>query len=633
MKKYVSLLILGLLMALGITLFPNRVAAFTPNYQQGNLIDNPTLRNNSTMSASAIQSFLSSLDSGLATYKTVEKCSTTIQDYYANCNKTVSAAQIIYDAGRAYGINPRAILATLQKEQGLVTQTNPTSSQLDYAMGYGCPDSTGCGDAYKGFFKQIDNGTWQIRFSYERARGNNTWWNSSLTYPCKDATQYYAPGLFPGNIISFKDDYGTVYKKFAISNAATATFYCYTPHAYPGSSKQYYSGSYWFVYYFQKWFGSTQTTIPFAWNLENYSIYSDAARTQRFSNRATIPPGAKMYIALQARNVGYETWDSSFMRLGTSSPRDRNSQFTNSDWISNIRAAAMEETSVIPGEVGTFLFSMTAPSQTGEYVENFNLVAEGKSWLNDLGFKITVNVVSAITARNSSNTGLGVNEILTVDHYLLSPDTQSILLLQKDGNLVLYTNFRAVWSSNTSGKTSQNLIMQSDGNLVLYDKNNVAVWYSNTHGFNNATLSLLSNGNLSLKDTGSIERWKTNTPHNPNLLGYVNTSASTTSIFPGQSLETADRKYRLDLQKDGNLVLYSPSRAIWSTKTTGKNTAFLSIQRDGNLVLYNSQIKAIWSSNTAIGKITNLRLQGDGNLVLYDPNYKAIWSSKTAGVE
>lgn len=224
-------------------------------YVGGRLIDDPVFLNATSMSPAQIQSFLASKGSYLTNYTATETL-----DSYPNYGKNVSAAQIIYDAGQVYGFNPQAILATLQKEEGLVTDPSPDSGQINFAMGYACYDSTGC-SKYSGFFNQVDNGTWQLRFNYERARGNNTWWNSSLSYPCGGSTQYYSPGLYSGNNVSFIDDYGTVYTNFVLENASTAALYCYTPHAYPGSTRQYYSGSYNFVLVFEQWFGPTQSSL------------------------------------------------------------------------------------------------------------------------------------------------------------------------------------------------------------------------------------------------------------------------------------------------------------------------------------------------------------------------------------
>jgi hypothetical protein len=142
-------------------LFQAKSLAFSPNYNPSNLIDNPTLLDNGTMSPTVIQSFLSNIGSGLASYSDVEACDSTIAPYYSHCGQTISAAQIIYDASQAYGINPQAILADLEKEQSLVTDPTPSASQINCAMGYNSCAS------YVGFFTQVDNGTWALRYNYE----------------------------------------------------------------------------------------------------------------------------------------------------------------------------------------------------------------------------------------------------------------------------------------------------------------------------------------------------------------------------------------------------------------------------------------------------------------------------------
>jgi hypothetical protein len=251
LRRHLPLLLALFIACLGMQLLLGSHASASPTYLQDDLIDDSVFLDSNSMNANQIQAFLSNIGSSLANYTTVETVS-----YYPNYNHTVSAAELLFDAGEVYGINPQAIMATLQKEQSLITDPSPTASQMNFAMGYGCADSTGCSN-YAGFFNQIDNGTWQLRLNYERAAGNNSWWNSNITYPCANPSHYYNPGLFPGNNVAFINDYGTAYDSFTIQNASTASLYCYTPHAYPGSSQEYYSGSYNFVVSFDNWFGST----------------------------------------------------------------------------------------------------------------------------------------------------------------------------------------------------------------------------------------------------------------------------------------------------------------------------------------------------------------------------------------
>lgn len=630
-KKALFIILAATLLAgMGSAFLPGKTSAFSPNYNQSDLIDNGTFLNKNTMSAGQIQSFLNSVGSGIKNYSDVERCSSKTAPYYHHCNQRISAAQIIYDAAQAYSINPRAIIATMQKEEGLITNPNPTSSEITYAMGYGCPDSGGC-SGYAGFFNQVDNGTWQFRVDYELSSGHSWWGYSPSDYPCKSSTRYYTPGLLPGNTVSFKDDYGTTYKTFKLNNASTATLYCYTPHAYAGSSREYYSGSYWFVYYFQKWFGSTNATSAYAAIVESHSVYSDSGRTRLFTEVPTVAPRGNYYVRITARNIGYQTWSQSYLHTGTVNPKDRSSSFYDNTWLNTARPGGMTEASVAPGDTGTFDFLLRAPSQTGSYTECFALVADGFAWLNNTTVCFSLNVVTSVAASNTTNTGLTSNKSIGVGQYLLSPDTQTILLLQRDGNLVIYSNFKARWSTGTVGKASNKLVMQPDGNLVLYDKSGRALWNTHTNGNNGDYLTLQTDGNLVTYSSSNSALWSSNTVQNPNHLSYVNTAMRRGVMYPNQMLVTANRTYYLVLQANGDLVLYSTNRAIWHSRTMNKG-AYLALQSDGNLVIYNSSGKAVWNTNTAHHPGSKLVVQQDGNLVLYDPHGKPLWNTHTSGV-
>jgi hypothetical protein len=56
----------------------------------------------------------------------------------------------------------------------------------------------------------------------------------------------------------------------------------------------------------------------------------------------------------------------------------------------------------------------------------------------------------------------------------------SKLLMQQDGNLVLYRNGQAKWSTGTNGHPGAYFVMQNDGNAVVYSRNNKPLWATNT---------------------------------------------------------------------------------------------------------------------------------------------------------
>lgn len=268
-------------------------------YKSGVLMSDGLFLDAQSMNATEIQNWLTNLNSGLAKLSFVIDCdlagAQAKQIYLslgAPCGHTAPASHIIYYASQVYGINPRVILATMQKEQSLTTASNPTSWQLSQAMGYACPTSGSCSSS-SNFFYQIDNGTWVLRFHFERARGNNNWWYASSSWVCGSShPTYYTPNLYPGQTVTFHDPYtgGTSYANIYVQNAATSALYCYTPHAFnnhtnspdpeqvsgsqrcwswlpaAGSVGRCYTGSYNFVYWYEKWWGSTTHSILFRVN-------------------------------------------------------------------------------------------------------------------------------------------------------------------------------------------------------------------------------------------------------------------------------------------------------------------------------------------------------------------------------
>ncbi len=93
---------------------------------------------------------------------------------------------------------------------------------------------------------------------------------------------------------------------------------------------------------------------------------------------------------------------------------------------------------------------------------------------------------------------------------LRSTDGRFELVLQSDGNLVLYClGIGALWDTRTPGRDVNDVIMQGDGNLVMYGPSG-AIWNSATDNNPGAFLSLQNDGNLVIyRDTTAL--WHTGT--------------------------------------------------------------------------------------------------------------------------
>lgn len=97
----------------------------------------------------------------------------------------------------------------------------------------------------------------------------------------------------------------------------------------------------------------------------------------------TMTAGESSPAYIELRNVGTATWNAD-TRLAASNPRDRESAFAASDWLSPSRLAAVSG-SVPPGESYRFAFTLQAPLAPGTYAEFFSVVQEGVAWFSDPG--------------------------------------------------------------------------------------------------------------------------------------------------------------------------------------------------------------------------------------------------------
>ena len=121
---------------------------------------------------------------------------------------------------------------------------------------------------------------------------------------------------------------------------------------------------------------------------------------------------------------------------------------------------------------------------------------------------LTVVVRGSASAQNDR---LNSNGTLRVEEGIASPNGLYTLIMQLDGNLVLYENKnRPVWATNTDGSGATVAIMQADGNLVLYDNASRPIWSSNTHGNANSVLVLQDDRNLVMYQ-GNRPIWASNT--------------------------------------------------------------------------------------------------------------------------
>src|SRR5215472_10262934 len=128
---------------------------------------------------------------------------------------------------------------------------------------------------------------------------------------------------------------------------------------------------------------------------------------------------------------------------------------------------------------------------------------------------------------------------LNTNDRLMPPMGRTFLIMQSDGNLVLYRvdNGTALWASNTWGQPVTHAIMQADGNFVCYDANGKAYWATGTNGNPGASLLVQDDGNLVVYGPSQIPLWASNTvqtwPLMSGIAGSPSISHGPTTPTPG----------------------------------------------------------------------------------------------------
>lgn len=208
----------------------------------------------------------------------------------------VSAGKIIYNAAHIFGLNPKVILATLEKEQNLVSGVSGCNVwRYTSAMGYDCPDTLTLSNysGYElysingvkttsvngtcverqqeaGFSQQVIYATWQLKYNQQRSLGNVNWDVQLSNFPYSgdvwdnsgDKTICYYGYMTPGNraaggtgsgctaVLSYDGKYTIDSTAVTMKTGATASLYGYTPHI---------SGNTNFLNIFVGWFGNPNT--------------------------------------------------------------------------------------------------------------------------------------------------------------------------------------------------------------------------------------------------------------------------------------------------------------------------------------------------------------------------------------
>ncbi len=196
MSKKVAIFLLIIFIAYGLPLSAARAQEFNPHY----IISNTEMTDYQSMGMFDIIQFIKDRGGTLYTSR--------FQD---DDGLVKSAPALIYNHSQEYKVNPKVLLVTLQKEQSLIDNSNPTQYNFDWATGWAVCDGCSLDDPkvtkYKGFAKQIDGAAGGYRWYLDQfSAGQNKWL------------------IEPNETTEIDDTLVTP------ANEATAALYNYTPH-------------------------------------------------------------------------------------------------------------------------------------------------------------------------------------------------------------------------------------------------------------------------------------------------------------------------------------------------------------------------------------------------------------------
>jgi hypothetical protein len=291
--------------------------------------------------------------------------------------------------------------------------------------------------------------------------------------------------------------------------------------------------------------------------------------------------------------------------------------------FNNPNYAVLQQAQTDPRMAGIYTQMMLAWEQAGGSLFNaFTLTGSGSVY----GFwgmlpDVTYTGSTKYDAFVESSYPFGdANTVLTAGQSISSPNGQYQLIMQSDGNLVVYgPGSQAIWDSGTYGNPGASAIMQGDGNLVVYSSAGTPLWNSGTYGNPGAYFRLQDNGEAVIYQASGTALWYGNSTAAP-------AAAPGRVLTAGQAIYSPDGQYQLIMQGDGNLVEYAPGdQAIWNSGTYGNPGAYAIMQTDGNLVVYSSAGTPLWYSGTYGNPGASLVLADGGALEIFNQGW-VIWS-------
>jgi PQQ-like domain len=193
------------------------------------------------------------------------------------------------------------------------------------------------------------------------------------------------------------------------------------------------------------------------------------------------------------------------------------------------------------------------------------------------------------------------------------------LVMQRDGNLVLYSRGKAAWSSQTEGLRGARAVMRRNGDLVVR-AGQAPRFVTGSGGHRGARLRLQRDGNAVVYSARGRALW--NSDEDRYVLGRNQ------FLRPGQVRRSPNGRYLLAMQTDGNLVLYDDEsrEPLWSAQVRSPGATAV-MRADGQLVVLSDGAEDLFVTGTAGNPGARLAVQDDGNTVVYSKDGRGLWST------
>ena len=219
---------------------------------------------------------------------------------------------------------------------------------------------------------------------------------------------------------------------------------------------------------------------------------------------------------------------------------------------------------------------------------------------------------------------VGAGATLLPGEAFVGDDPGTVLVMQEDGNLVLYTRGVVRFASLTFSRDAA-AVVQADGNVVVYSTEGAPLFSTGTATGAPFTALAVTDREFRVvqysdDDEGFFYRVA------------FGSAWGSGEVEPGMFLLPGDRRrapggVELIQQEDGNLVQYVRGRPVFASGTAEEGFIITVVQDDGNVVSYRLDEVPVFQTRTAGNPGARLVTQSDGNLVVYTRQGRPVFSA------